>query len=143
VHIRVLKIMSRRPKHLDRVAVQMNSADDPKAARQWYEWSIVEADPGLEGAVWGALQVLDRHGLIWDRGEQLVPPPHGMQHEYEISPTATTSSTDWQHLTEPHPRHEKPRPEITDDGTAASSPFGPRSRSRSWRKSVPLQWSDT
>jgi hypothetical protein len=86
VHIRVLKIMSRRPKHLDRVAVQMNSADDPKAARQWYEWSIVEADPGLEGAVWGALQVLNRHGLIWDGGEQLVPPPHGMQHEYEISP---------------------------------------------------------
>jgi hypothetical protein len=46
----------------------------------------VEADAGLEGSVWGALQVLNRHGLIWDRGEQLVPSPHGMQHEYEISP---------------------------------------------------------
>ena len=45
-HIRVLKIMIRRPKHLDRVAVQMNAADDPRAARQWYAWSIVEADPG-------------------------------------------------------------------------------------------------
>jgi hypothetical protein len=62
------------------------SADDPKAVRQWYEWSIVEADPGLEEAVSGALQVLDRRGLIWDCGEQLVPPSHGMQHEYEISP---------------------------------------------------------
>jgi hypothetical protein len=49
VHIRVLKIMSRRPKHLDRIADQMNAADDPKAARQWYEWSILDADPGLEG----------------------------------------------------------------------------------------------
>jgi hypothetical protein len=39
VHIRVLKIMSRRPKHLDRVAQQMNAANDPKAARQWYAWS--------------------------------------------------------------------------------------------------------
>ena len=86
VHIRVLKIMSRRPIHLDRVAVQMNAADDPKAARQWYEWSIVAADPGLEASVHGALRVLKLHGLIWDRGEQLVPPPHGMQHEYEISP---------------------------------------------------------
>ena len=85
-HIRVLKIMSRRPEHLDKVAAQMKAADDPKAARQWYERSIVEADPGLEGAVWGALRVLERHGLIWDRGEMLVPPPHGRQHEFEITP---------------------------------------------------------
>ena len=49
VHIRILKIMSRRPKHLDGVAVQMDAADDPKAAGQWYAWSLVEADPGLEG----------------------------------------------------------------------------------------------
>ena len=86
VHIRVLKIMSRRPKHLDRVALQMDAADDPQAVRQWYAWSIVDADPGLEGSVHGALRVLERHGLVWDRGEQLVPHPHGMQHEYEISP---------------------------------------------------------
>jgi DNA-binding PadR family transcriptional regulator len=86
VHIRVLKIMSRRPKHLDRIAEQMNAAGDPKAVRQWYEWSIVHTDPGLEGAVYGALQVLERHGLIWDRGAAPVPPPHGIQHEYEISP---------------------------------------------------------
>jgi len=86
VHIRVLKIMSHRPKHLDRVAAQMNAADDPTAIRQWYEWSIVDADPGLEGAVYGALRDLERHGLIWDRGEQITPPPHGMQHEYEITP---------------------------------------------------------
>ncbi len=86
VHIRVLKIMSRRPQHLDRVAQQMNAADDPKAARQWYEWSITQVDPGLDGSAWGALRVLERHGLIWDRGEQLVPAPHGMQNEYEITP---------------------------------------------------------
>lgn len=86
VHIRVLKIMSRRPNHLDRVALQMDAADDPKAVRQWYAWSIVDADPGLEGSVHGALRVLERHGLVWDHGEQLVPHPHGMQREYEISP---------------------------------------------------------
>jgi hypothetical protein len=85
VHIRVLKIMSRRPEHLDRVALQMNAADDPKAVRQWYPWSIVQADPGLEGAVHGALRVLEQHGLIWDHGEQLVPHPDKMQHEYQIS----------------------------------------------------------
>jgi hypothetical protein len=84
-HLRVLKIMSRRPKHLDRVALQMNAADDPKAVRQWYPWSIVQADPGLEGSVHGALRVLEQHGLIWDGGEQLVPHPDKMQHEYEIS----------------------------------------------------------
>jgi hypothetical protein len=86
VHIRVLKIMSRRPEHLDQVALQMNAADDPKAVRQWYEWSIVQADPGLEGSIGGALHVLERHGLVWDRGEQLVPHPDKMQHEYEITP---------------------------------------------------------
>jgi hypothetical protein len=29
--------------------------------------------------------VLEQHGFIEDRGEQLTPPPHGMQHEYTIS----------------------------------------------------------
>ncbi len=77
--------MSRRPKHLDRVAVQMNAADDPGAARQWYPWSIVDADPGLDGSVDGALRVLEQHGLIWDRGAYHVPHPDGMQHEYEIT----------------------------------------------------------
>lgn len=86
VHIRVLKIMSRRPKHLDQVARQLNAAEDPKAVRQWYEWSLVEADPGLEGSAWGALRVLEQHGLIWDRGEQLVPHPDKMQHEFMITP---------------------------------------------------------
>lgn len=86
VHIRVLKIVSRRPKHLDQVAHQMNAADDPKAVRQWYEWSIVKADPGLEESAWAALRVLEQHGLVWDRGEQLVPHPDKMQHEYEITP---------------------------------------------------------
>jgi DNA-binding PadR family transcriptional regulator len=38
------------------------------------------------GAAYGALQVLERHGLIWDRGATPGPPPHPMQHEYEISP---------------------------------------------------------
>lgn len=86
VHIRVLKIMSRRPEHLDQAARQLNAADDPKAVRQWYEWSILQADPGLEGSVWGALRVLEQHGLVWDRGEQLVPHPDKMQNEYMITP---------------------------------------------------------
>lgn len=85
VHIRVLKIMSRRPKHLDQIAEQMNAADDPKAIRQWYAWSIISADPGLEDSVHGALRVLEQHGLIEDRGMAPVPPPHGLQHEYQIT----------------------------------------------------------
>ncbi len=83
VHIRMLKIMSRRPWHLDKVALQMNAADDPRAVRQWYAWSIIEEDPGLKDSVWGALRVLEQHGLIWNRGEQLTPV--GMQTEYMIS----------------------------------------------------------
>jgi hypothetical protein len=63
VHIRVLKIMSRRPPHLDQVAAQMNRTDDPKYARQWYEWSIVDADPGLEGSVWGRCRC--SNGTAW------------------------------------------------------------------------------
>lgn len=86
VHIRVLKIMSRRPKHQDWVAAQMNAADNPTAIRQWQPWSIVDADPGLEDAVYRALRVLEQHGLIWDRGEVPTPVPHGIQHEYEITP---------------------------------------------------------
>lgn len=42
-------------------------------------------DTRAAGAVWGALRVLEQHGLIWDRGEHLVPPPHDMQHESEIT----------------------------------------------------------
>jgi hypothetical protein len=86
VHVRVLRIMSHRPPHLDQVARQANAANDPTWGRQWYGWSLQAADPGLGDSVWGALRVLEQHGLIWDRGEQLVPHPHGMQHEYMISP---------------------------------------------------------
>lgn len=86
VHVRVLRIMNQRPPHLNQVARQMNAEDDPRFGRQWYPWSLQAADPGLGDSVWGALRMLEQHGLIWDRGEQLVPPPHGMQHEYEISP---------------------------------------------------------
>ena len=72
VHIRVLKIMSRRPKHLDKVALQMNAADDPTAARQWYSWSIVDADPGLEDSVYAALRVLKGISLHVGAGEYFV-----------------------------------------------------------------------
>lgn len=85
VHIRVLRIMNQRPRHLDQVALTMNAGDDPKAVRRWYAWSLTEADPGLEGSVRGALRALEQHGLIWDHGETPVPPPNGLQHEYEIS----------------------------------------------------------
>lgn len=63
-----------------------HAADDPKAVRQWCEWSIDEAHPGLGGSVWGALHVPERRGLVWDRGEQLAPHPEKVQHECTISP---------------------------------------------------------
>ena len=30
--------------------------------------------------------MLEQHGLVWDRGEQLVPHPDKMQNEYMITP---------------------------------------------------------
>ena len=35
---------------------------------------------------YGALRVLERRGLVWDRGLQLAPQPYGMQNEYMIFP---------------------------------------------------------
>jgi hypothetical protein len=70
---------------MDRVAETMNAADDPHAVRQWYPWSIVREDPGLDGAVWGALRVLEQHALIWHRGETHTP-GGSMEPEYQISP---------------------------------------------------------
>ena len=93
VHIRVLKIMSRRPKRLDQVAVQMNAADDPKAARQWYAWSIVDADPGLEGSVHGALRVLSATAWSGTAANNWYLIPMACSTNTRSRPMATTSST--------------------------------------------------
>ena len=77
--------MSRRPAHLNGAARQMNAQDDPCFGRQWYPWSIVHKDPGLENSVDAALRVLVRHGLILDQGEYLVPPRMACSNQYAIS----------------------------------------------------------
>ena len=75
-HVRLLRLMSTVPSH---IAVQ------GIAARQWYPWSISQADPGLAGTVWPLLQLLDQHGLIVGGSEHWVP-GGVMEPEYEITP---------------------------------------------------------
>lgn len=93
VHIRVLKILSSRPKHLDQVAVQMNAADEPRAARLWYAWSIVYADPGLEGSVHGALRVWSATAWSGTAASNWYLISMACSTNTRFRPTATTPST--------------------------------------------------
>jgi len=82
-HIRVLRITSTVPPHLDAIGQQMEAIGrDP--VRQWYPWSIAEADPGLTDAAWALLDTLERHRLLWSSGEHLTQ--FGHQPEYTITP---------------------------------------------------------
>lgn len=82
VHVRVLRIMSEAPRHLAEYATAHGV--DPQGARRWHPYSIAVADPGLVGAAWGALSVLERHGLIAKVGEGHTP-QGGWESEYEIT----------------------------------------------------------
>ena len=74
-HVRLLRLMSTVPDHL---AGYGN-------VRQWYPWSIGQADPGLADSAWALLRVLQQHDLVWSSGEYHTP-AGGMQPEYEITP---------------------------------------------------------
>jgi hypothetical protein len=74
-HIRVLRIMTTVPDHLSARGLDV---------RQWYPWSIAQADPGLADPVWALLRVLEYHALVWSSGEAITP--YGMQPEYTITP---------------------------------------------------------
>jgi hypothetical protein len=74
-HIRALRIMTVVPTHLSTMGLE---------ARQWYPWSIAQADPGLADTAWTLLRLLEHHALIWSSGEQLVP--GGREPEYTITP---------------------------------------------------------
>jgi hypothetical protein len=72
--IRVLRLTDTVPEH-------------PRArgyeVKQWYPWSIAQADSGLAGSAWTSLRILEHHGLVWSSGDQLTP--YGHQPEYEIT----------------------------------------------------------
>ncbi|MCM4083896.1 hypothetical protein [Paractinoplanes hotanensis] len=82
VHIRVLRIMSEAPRHLAEYAIAHGV--DPQGARRWHPYSIAGADSGLADAAWGAVVVLERHGLITKVGEGHTP-NGGWEPEYEIT----------------------------------------------------------
>lgn len=73
VHLRLLRIMRTRPKHLDKVAEQMNRLDDELAAAQWMPWSLIQAAPELENVIAWPLEDLERLGLIYNRGSFHAP----------------------------------------------------------------------
>lgn len=72
--IRVLRLTNTVPEHL-----RARGYD----AKQWYPWSIAQADPGLAGSAWTSFRVLEQHGLVWSSGDQLTPQGH--EPEYEIT----------------------------------------------------------
>jgi hypothetical protein len=72
--IRVLRLTNTVPAHLRAKGYEV---------KQWYPWSIAEADPGLAGSAWTSFRVLEQHGLVWSSGEQ--PTTVGHQPEYEIT----------------------------------------------------------
>lgn len=74
-HIRLLRVMSTVPPHL---------AQRDLEARQWYPWSIAQADPGLADVVWSLFGPLERHGLAWSAGEYHVP-GGAMEPQYDIT----------------------------------------------------------
>jgi hypothetical protein len=76
-HIRLLRLMSTSPRHL----VSMGLPD----VRQWYPWSIAEADPGLTDSTYALLLVLERHGLAFGTREAYHTPTGSMENQYEIS----------------------------------------------------------
>ena len=83
VHVRLLRLMSSTPQHLVRHATE-SGLDPAAAARRLYQWSVAAADPGLSEAFWAAVQVLERHGLVWNLGESHTP-GGGMEPEYQIT----------------------------------------------------------
>lgn len=82
VHVRLLRLMSLPPQHLIHYATAHGL--DPRTVRRWYPWSVAAADPGLSEAVWAAVQVLERHGLVWKVSESHTP-DGGIEPEYEIT----------------------------------------------------------
>ncbi|HEX5204201.1 MAG TPA: hypothetical protein VFW27_30095 [Actinoplanes sp.] len=82
VHVRLLRILSLTPPHLRKYAI--DHGVDLRSARRWCPWSVAAMDPGLSEAVWGALPVLERNGLVWKVGE-VHTPKAGIEPEYEIT----------------------------------------------------------
>jgi hypothetical protein len=72
--IRVLRFTNTVPEHLRARGYE---------AKQWYPWSVAQADAGLANSVWTSFRVLEQHGLVWSSGDQLTP--YGHQPEYEIT----------------------------------------------------------
>lgn len=77
-HIRLLRLLSTVPEHLER------SGHD--GVRQWFPWSIAKADPGLADSAWALLGTLQRHGLVYVTTGQHPTPVGTMENQYEISP---------------------------------------------------------
>jgi hypothetical protein len=74
-HIRLLCLLSTVPLHL---------VERDLEARQWYAWSIVQADPGFADVVWSLFGPLERQGLVWSVGEYHTP-GGAMEPQYEIT----------------------------------------------------------
>jgi hypothetical protein len=82
-HVRLLRLMSTAPPHLDAVNRQMQAVGSP-VVRQWHPSDIGEQDPGLADFVWGLLTALDRHQLISGGYDVLTRAGH--EPEYVITP---------------------------------------------------------
>ena len=82
-HIRLLRLMTTKPPHLDLVNLQMKAVGRTPI-RQWHPSDLGQADPGLADVVWSLLPMLDRHGLISGGYEVLTWAGH--EPEYTVTP---------------------------------------------------------
>jgi hypothetical protein len=82
-HIRLLRLMTTKPPHLDPVNRQME-AIGRTPVRQWHPSDLGQADPELADVVWSLLPPLDRHGLISGGYEVLTWAGH--EPEYTVTP---------------------------------------------------------
>jgi hypothetical protein len=82
-HVRLLRLMTTTPPHLDAVNRQKEKIGEPPV-RQWHPSDLGQADPGIAEVVWSLLPVLARHGLI-SGGDDVITWA-GREPEYVVTP---------------------------------------------------------
>ena len=79
VHIRVLRIMVARPSILTTLPTGWTRQMIFRRFGSGTRGASSPPIPASKRRSTGRFRMLERHGLVWDRGPQLVPQPHGIR----------------------------------------------------------------